>query len=102
MGTVIDTNALETMRERLRPNTRWAAYRNVALDSSALGDIRFLHVGEGCTLKEAPPRYPDTRSTGWQYTFCGWVNTDTGVIEEKEHPSEDPKDTDGAARSREG
>lgn len=83
---VVDDETLAIMRARLRPNTRWAAYQNVALDSATLGEIRYLHVGEGCTFKEPPPRYPDTeKSTGWRHVFYGWVNFDTGVIEEAAH-----------------
>jgi hypothetical protein len=79
---MIDAETLATMRSRLRPNTRWAAYQNAALDSAGAGEICYLHVGEGCTYAEAPPHYPDTsRGAGWKYVFHGWVNFDTGAIE---------------------
>ncbi len=78
----IDPDALSQMRERAKPETRWAVYQNQALDSATLGELRFLHVGSGCTFAEPPPRYPDTQfGTGWRHLFIGWVNLDTGEIE---------------------
>lgn len=79
----IDSDALAQMKERVREGTRWAAYQNVALDSITLGELRFLHIGEGCTFTKPPPRYPDTQhGTGWRHCFIGWVDLDTGKIEQ--------------------
>lgn len=74
--------ALKQMRETGAPTTRWAAYQNHALDSSRMGEVRFLAVGPDNTFKLAPRRYPDTRlGTGWAYLIVGWVNIEAGVIE---------------------
>ena len=65
--------------------TCWAAYQNKAMDSANLGHLQFLAVGEENTYKEPPERYPaDTQSgMGWRYLFIGWVNLETGEVEEK-------------------
>lgn len=79
----ISSEALQQMRERARPNTRWIAFQNMALDSSGLGSLRFLQTGEGATFTEIPSRYPDTQfGTGWAYLPVGVVNLETGEIEE--------------------
>jgi hypothetical protein len=79
----IDPEALAQMKERWREDTRWAAYENKALDSRTLGELRFLHVGKGCTFEQPPPRYPDTQhGTGWRHWFIGWVNLETGAIDQ--------------------
>lgn len=85
----VDAETLAVMRSRLRPNTKWAAYQNKAFDSAGFGEIRYLHVGEGCTFKEPPPRFPDTtKTTGWRHIFIGWVNFDTGEINEEKYAGE--------------
>jgi len=79
----IDPEALQQMRERNRPGTQWAAFQNHAMDSADLGGLRFLQVGEGCTFVTPPERYPDTQfGTGWRHLHCGFVNLETGTIEE--------------------
>jgi len=75
--------ALEQMRERTEPGQRWAAYQNMALDSADVGGLRFLKIGKDCTYTEAPAKYPDTQfGTGWRYLHCGFVNLETGEIED--------------------
>lgn len=75
----IGPEALQQMRER---GGTWATYQNVALDSSSLGDLRFLQVGPNNTYKEAPERYPDTQfGIGWRYVHVGYVNLSTGEIQ---------------------
>ena len=72
---------LRSMRERVvGRDARWAAYRNLALDSMTLGEFRFLAVGPEATYKEAPPSFPG--ADGWKYRFMGWVNLETGEVEE--------------------
>lgn len=69
--------------ERMRPlsGATWVAYQNMALDSYALGTLRFLAVGPACTYKTPPVRYPDTHlGTGWAYLYVGTVNLDDGTI----------------------
>jgi len=62
-------------------STRWASYQNTAMDSSNLGDMRFLAVGPENTYKEPPASYPDTTaSTAWAYRFIGWVDVGTGEV----------------------
>lgn len=77
--------SLEQMKKQSTPSTRWAAYQNVALDSYALGDLRFLATGPDHTYKKPPERYPDTPQlgVGWKFQFVGLVNLDTGLVEEK-------------------
>jgi hypothetical protein len=66
-------------------DTRWAAYQNQALDSASLGHIQFLAVGPKNTLKEPPKRCPDTHlGLGWKYQFFGWLDLETGEINETE------------------
>ncbi len=90
MGKLLGENsvhpeALEQMKRASSAGTRWAAYQNHAMDSSGLGDLRFLAVGPNNTVKEPPSRYPDTHlGTGWAYLFVGWVDLDTGKVEEQE------------------
>jgi hypothetical protein len=70
-------------------DTRWAAYQNKALDSASAGHLQFLAVGPKNTLKEAPKQAPDTQhGLGWKYQFVGWVNLETGdVQEDKSEPA---------------
>jgi len=79
-----DEQALEQMRRIGHSTTRWAAYQNVALDSAGLGHLQFLAVGPDNTYQEPPKQYPaDTSSgMGWRYRFCGWVDMETGIVEE--------------------
>lgn len=87
---ILDTDkpgdeALSTMRRfaDATPGTRWAAYQNVELGHPGLGHLQFLAIGPGCTFHEAPKRMPDTKTAiNWRYWFCGWVNLETGQIEE--------------------
>lgn len=65
------------------PDTRWAAYQNMAMDSANRGHLQFLAVGPQNTFKEPPRQYPDTQfGLGWKYKFVGWVNLETGAVEE--------------------
>jgi len=65
---------------------QWAAYQNQALDSMNCGHVIFLAFGAGCTYEndEALPAYaPDgTYGLGWRYKHVGYVNLETGDIEE--------------------
>lgn len=78
--------ALEQMKDSPAnyESTRWAAYQNHALDSANCGLFQFLAVGPDNTCKEAPERFPaDTSSgMGWRYLLVGWVDLETGIIEE--------------------
>lgn len=82
---ILETNrptaeALASMRalNLVKPSTRWAAYQNVEL-----GHLQFLAVGPEVTFPTAPRRMPDTLTAiNWRYWFCGWVNLETGAIEE--------------------
>ena len=68
------------------PDTRWAAYQNMAMDSQNLGHLQFLAVGPQNTCKEPTRSYPaDTPAggCGWKYQFIGWVDLDTGEIKEE-------------------
>lgn len=80
--------ALEQMKESPHnyKSTRWGAFQNKALDSSNLGHIQFLAIGPDNTYDSAPKRYPaDTSSgMGWRYLFVGYVDLETGEIEEVE------------------
>ena len=72
--------ALEQMRKL---GGHWAVYQNHAVDSAGWGHLQFLKIGPDCTFKEPPKRMPDTKvDLGWKYCFVGWVNTETGEIEE--------------------
>ncbi len=71
--------SLETMKQR---GGRWAAYQNKALDSHNAGHMQFLKVGEDCTYKEPPARYPidNSHGMGWRYLFVGMVDLKTGLV----------------------
>jgi hypothetical protein len=90
MGKLLGENTVHPkapaqMKKASSEGTRWAAYQNHAMDSSGLGELRFLAVGPNNTIKEKPARYPDTHlGTGWAYLFVGWVNLETGQVEEAE------------------
>jgi hypothetical protein len=78
-GPKVDAEALQQMRRR---GGNWAVFQNHAMDSAALGGLRFLQFGEDCTFKVAPKRYPDTQyGIGWKYLLVGRVNLASGEIE---------------------
>lgn len=78
----IEEEPLAAMRQRAKPNTKWAAYQNIAMDSSLHGHVQFLMFGEGCTHTTRPEKMPDTAfDLGWKYKFIGLVNLDAGIIE---------------------
>lgn len=86
METKAEPEALEQMKGSPYnyDDTRWAAYQNQAMDSSSAGHLQFLAVGPKNTLKEAPEQAPDTQhGTGWKYRFVGWVDLETGVVDEQ-------------------
>lgn len=86
MKNNIDPETLEKLRTKAAPNTKWAAYQNVAMDSSLLGHFQFLMVGEGCTFAERPEKMPDTAfDLGWKYKFVGFVDLEAGVVKEEPH-----------------
>jgi len=83
MKTNIDPETLEKLRAQARPNTKWAAYQNVAMDSAGFGHLQFLMVGEGCTFTERPEKMPDTAfDLGWKYKFVGFVDLEAGEVKE--------------------
>ena len=57
----IDPDVLTHMRSNSSPDTKWAAYQNVAMDSSLHGHIQFLRFGKDCTFTERPEKMPDTK-----------------------------------------
>jgi hypothetical protein len=62
----------------------WMAYQNHDLGHHAIGSLRFLAIGPGCTFKTPPERLPDTKEViGWRYILVGKVNLKTGAIEEE-------------------
>jgi hypothetical protein len=82
-----DNDALEQMRAYSKgsPQTRWAAYQNMALDSHNCGHLQFLAIGPDNTFKTPPSRMPDTwAGTGWKYLFIGWVDLASGEIKKDE------------------
>lgn len=83
MAEKVESKALEQMKQI---GGTWAAYQNLAMDSADLGHLKFLKIGPGCTFQEPPKRMPDTPDQiGWRYGFIGWVNTETGEVEEALH-----------------
>lgn len=75
--------ALQQMRDRAKPDTKWAAYQNHDMSNTSLGHLQFLQIGVGCTYAEAPERMPDSHlGIGWRYLFVGFVNLETGNVEE--------------------
>jgi len=73
--------SLQQMRER---KGTWAAYQCHALDSTNIGTMRFLKVGQGCTYETAPATLPDSHlGTGWSFTLVGFVDLDSGKIIEE-------------------
>ena len=79
----IDQDALYAMRQR---GGKWAAYMNMAMDSSNAGHLQFLQYGEGRTFKEPPKQYPSDTAygMGWRYPYYGEVNLEDGVINAKD------------------
>lgn len=78
-----DPVTLEVIKERHRGGTRWAAYQNHELGSQRCGHLKFLHIGSGCTFAEPPPHYPaPTVSEGHVYLFVGYLEEDTGEVNE--------------------
>lgn len=63
---------------------RWAAYQNMALDSANAGHLQFLSIGPDNTYQEPPEQYPadNEHGMGWRYRFVGWVDLETGQVEE--------------------
>lgn len=76
-----DTIAL--LRER---GGTWAAYQNVAMDSSNRGHLQFLQYGEGRTYKVPPEQYPSDTAygLGWRYRHVGYVDLASGTVVNKE------------------
>ena len=75
----------EALKQMIPKGGRWAAYQNTAMDSKALGHLRFIKFGEpACTFPTAdslPERHPDTAdSVGWRYLLVGEVDLTTGTI----------------------
>jgi hypothetical protein len=76
----VDPGLLATMQDR---GGTWAAYQNDVMDSHGGGDRQYMKVGEGCTHAEPPPHMPDTQyGMGWKFRFKGFVNLETGEIDE--------------------
>lgn len=92
MGNLIgntqpDPDVVEIMKSSPHnfSDTRWAAYQNHDLGHRDIGHLQFLAVGPQNTVKEAPkPRLPDYPDRiNWRYQFVGFVNLETGLIEEE-------------------
>lgn len=81
----VHAEALAQMREN-RSGGEWYAYQNQDLGHPQLGHLRFLKVGENCTYKVPPKRYPDIQGAngciGWRYGLVGKVDLGTGKIED--------------------
>jgi len=61
--------------------SKWYAYQNHDLGHYNIGHLQFLIVGPGCTYKEPPQHYPDTKhGLGWRYILVGTVNLESGLI----------------------
>ena len=74
-----EPEAFQQMQDR---GGKWAAYQSMDMSSATLGDLRFLQVGAGRTFEVAPDRYPDTQfGIGWRFLFVGFVNLESGEIE---------------------
>ncbi len=74
----IDPSTLAAIKQR---GGAWAAFQNVALDSSELGAVQFLRYGPECTFKAPPEALPDTRSgVGWRFRHVGFVDLTAGKI----------------------
>ena len=59
-----------------------AVYQNQVLDSSGLGHLVFLIVGEGKTFATAPARLPDGQyGLGWKYQHVGHLDLATNQLE---------------------
>ena len=85
MSEKADPDAIKQMSESPYnyDDTKWAAFQNKAMDSAGLGHIQFLAIGQKNTFKEVPAHYPDTQhGLGWKYLFIGYVDLETGEIEE--------------------
>ena len=75
-----EPEALEQMRAKSKdwPDARWAACQCVDLGSVNCGHLKFIAVGP----QRGVPAVTDVRLTHWSYYFVGWVNLDTGKIQE--------------------
>jgi hypothetical protein len=81
-----DDRGLGLMRDFVKkvPTARWHAFQNHDLGHIDLGHLQFLAIGPDCTFKTVPKRMPDTaQSINWRYVPVGWVNMETGKIEEE-------------------
>ena len=78
-------DALQQMRTK---GGSWAAYQNQALDSANAGHLQFLAVGQDCTYLDPPEQYPadNVHGMGWRYRFIGYVDLETGEINENRSP----------------
>lgn len=78
-----DTIEMMQKSESNHSETRWVAFQNQAMDSVGLGHIRFLATGPMNTFQEIPKNLPDgSYGAGWKYVPVGYVNLETGLIEE--------------------
>lgn len=87
MGKKINDETLGLIRSSSANygGTRWAAYRNEAMDSASFGHLQFLAVGPKNSYLNPPKHYPDSKmGAGWKYRFVGFLDKDTGEIQEEE------------------
>ncbi len=72
----------------------WAAYQDQDLGHYDLGRLCFLQYGPGCSYLVPPPRYPDMPAIGcgYRYLHIGYVNLETGEIEDQGQPAAGPAD----------
>lgn len=74
-----EPESLDAMRSRDSGGTKWAAFQNHDLGSREIGHLKFMAVGPNNTVKAI-----DRPSLGdWRYRFAGWVNLETGSIQEE-------------------
>ena len=65
----------EALDQMQRVGGIWYVYQNHDLGSHDVGALKFLKVGEDCTFKSPPDRYPDFEGAiNWRY-----MNTDCVV-----------------------
>lgn len=74
-----EEQALAAMRQRSEqwPDAKWAAAQCVDMSSSNLGHMQFVAVGPDRTIT----CIDNPTLIHWSYYFVGWVNLDTGKIQ---------------------
>lgn len=75
--SAVPDEVMATIKER---GGTWAAYQCMAMDSSRMGEVRYLKYGEGCTFDAPPEKYPGPSVIDAMTLHVGTVNIDTGEI----------------------